>query len=295
MTLTDSGIRWSLKTHQRGWQYADTLRLWRTAEDLGFYAVYLNDHMYGYALETWTMLSALFAQTERIRGGTMVTSNSFRHPALLARMCTTVDIVSNGRLLVGLGTGNEAFEYETYGMAFPPPRERVDRLDEACHVLRAAWSGDQVTFSGQYYRLDRAQFSPRPVQRPGPRLIIGVKHDRALRVAARHADEWNWNRGSSDTADFLLRMDHLDAACEEVGRDPATLPRGVGFRQLLGHIDSGEETFANAVAVTRRCIERGATQVVLMLDTPDGMDREITFYREVFIPAVQEEADVAVG
>jgi alkanesulfonate monooxygenase SsuD/methylene tetrahydromethanopterin reductase-like flavin-dependent oxidoreductase (luciferase family) len=295
MTTQPTGVRWSLKTHQRGWRYADTLKLWQAAEELGFYAVYLNDHMYGYALETWTMLAAMFAQTDRIRGGTMVTSNSFRHPAILARMCTTVDIIANGRLNLGLGAGNEAHEYQTYGMRFPPPGERVERLEEACQLLKAAWSGERTSMSGKHYQLDDAEFAPRPIQRPHPHLILGVKHDRALRVAARHADEWNWNRGQSDTADFLLRMDRLDAVCEQVGRDPSSLPRGVGYRQLLMQLDNGEEDFAEVVGLTQRCIERGASQIVLMLNQPADMEREIDFYREKFIPAVHDGIGVAVA
>ena len=287
--VTDVGpdhIRWSLKTHQRGWTFDDTLALWQSAEELGFYAVYLNDHLYGGALETWTMLGALFARTTRIRGGTMVTSNSFRHPSILARMTTTVDIIGDGRLILGLGAGNEADEYQTYGLRFPPPAERVDRLEEACQILEAAWSGEPTTFRGRYYQLDNATFTPRPVQRPHPRLVLGVKGDRAMGVAVRHADEWNWNRSQSDTLEFLDRMDRLDELCEQGGRDPASLPRGVGFRRLLAQIDAGVETFDNAVDALRRCLRHGASQVVLMLGEANQMDAEIEFYREKFIPAV---------
>ena len=281
-------VRWSLKTHQRGWGFEDTLALWQTAEELGFYAVYLNDHLYGNSLETWTMLAAMFSRTHRIRGGTMVTSNSFRHPTILAKMSTTVDIISNGRLNLGLGAGNEAEEYQTYGLRFPPPGERVDRLEEACQVLEAAWSGEPTTLDGRYYHLDNATFAPRPVQSPHPRLILGVKGDRAMRVAVRHADEWNWNRSQSGTLEFLGRMDRLDELCVEAGRDPASLPRGVGFRRLLALIDSGRETFDNAVEELQRCIRRGATQVVLMLGEAHQMRAEIDFYREKFIPAVRD-------
>lgn len=280
-------VRWSLKTHQRGWRYEDTLRLFQTADALDdIHAVYLNDHLYGASLETWTTLSACLAQTRRVRGGTMVTSNSFRHPTILARMTTTVDIISGGRLILGLGAGNEAFEYATFGLDFPAPRERVDRLDEACQVLEAAWSGVETTFHGTYYRLEAASFTPLPIQRPHPTLILGVKGDRALGVAIRHADEWNWNRAQADTTEFLERMDRLDALCDAAGRDPASLLRGMGYRRLLHEIDQGRETFANAVEVTQRCIRRGASQIVLMLGEASQADREIVFYRETFIPAV---------
>ncbi|HKE63868.1 MAG TPA: LLM class flavin-dependent oxidoreductase [Micromonosporaceae bacterium] len=281
-------VRWSLKTPQRGWGYQDTLALWRLGEELDFYAVYLNDHLYGDALETWTTLASMFSLTTRIRGGTMVTSNSFRHPTILAKMATTVDIIGNGRLILGLGAGNEAVEYETYGMRFPPPRERVERLEEACHLLKAAWSGEPTTWHGRYYGLTGATFAPRPVQRPHPRLILGVKGDRALAVAVRHADEWNWNRSQSDTPEFLARMDRLDELCEAAGRDPASLPRGFGFRRLRAQLDAGRETLAEVVATTQRCIRRGASQIVLMLGEADQFRDEVDFYRRTFIPAVMD-------
>jgi alkanesulfonate monooxygenase SsuD/methylene tetrahydromethanopterin reductase-like flavin-dependent oxidoreductase (luciferase family) len=280
-------VRWSLKTHQRGWRYEDTLRLFQVADGLpDIHAVYLNDHLYGASLETWTTLSACLAQTSRVRGGTMVTSNSFRHPVILARMTTTVDLISGGRLVLGLGAGNEAFEYATFGLEFPSPRERVDRLEEACRILEAAWSGEPTTFEGRYYRLEDATFSPLPVQQPHPTLVLGVKGDRALGVAVRHADEWNWNRAQSGTDEFLERMDRLDALCEEAGRDPRSLPRGMGYRRLLHEIEQGRETYEGAVEATRRCLARGASQVVLMLGEAAQADREIAFYRERFIPEV---------
>lgn len=281
-------VRWSVKTHQRGWSYDDTSLLWRQAEAMGFFAAYLNDHMYGSALETWSLLGSLFSQTTRIRGGTMVTSAILRNPAVLARMATTVDIVSKGRLILGLGAGNEVEDYPAYGMRFPPPRERAERLDEACRVLTLAWTGDVVDFAGEHYRLEQAQFLPTPVQRPHPYLILGAKGDRTMATAVRFADEWNWNRAQAGTEEFLNRMDRLDELCERAGRDPHSLPRSVGHRRLLTQLESGRENFADAVRITRRCIDRGASQIVLMLDRPGELQRELDFYRDSFIPAVLE-------
>jgi alkanesulfonate monooxygenase SsuD/methylene tetrahydromethanopterin reductase-like flavin-dependent oxidoreductase (luciferase family) len=286
MTRPDAPIRWSLKTHQRGWSFADTLSLWQRAEELNFHAVFLNDHLYGSALESWTMLAAMFSRTNRILGGTLVTSNSFRHPALLAKMATTVDIISDGRLIVGLGTGNEADEYATYGLRFPPPGERVRRLEESCQVLEAAWSGKPSTLSGRYYSLNDATFAPGPVRQPHPILLLGVNGDQALRVAVRHADEWNWNRSTGATRDFIARNARLDDLCTELGRDPASLPRSVGYRRLLTQIDAGTETFAGAVEDTQACIRAGAGHVVLMLGKSETQATEIDFYYRRFIPAV---------
>ncbi|WP_051247294.1 LLM class flavin-dependent oxidoreductase [Nocardioides halotolerans] len=275
-----------MKTHQRGWRFEDTLHLWQAAEELGFHAAYLNDHLYGSSLETWSTLSALFVSTKRIRGGTMVTSNSFRHPALLAKATATVDVISGGRLVVGLGAGNEQHEYDAYGLRFPPPGERVARLEETCRILRQAWTEERVDLDGEFHTLRGAEFEPKPVRPGGPTLVLGVKGDRALGVAARHADEWNWNRGQARTEEFLERMDRLDALCARAGRDPDTLPRGVGFRRLKSLLDRGDEDWDDVVDVTRRSIRRGASQVVLMFDRPEDVEDEITFYSEKFIPAV---------
>jgi alkanesulfonate monooxygenase SsuD/methylene tetrahydromethanopterin reductase-like flavin-dependent oxidoreductase (luciferase family) len=291
MAYQRSSIRWSLKSHQRGWSFADTSALWQRAEDLDFHAVFLNDHLYGSALESWTMLAAMFSRTTRILGGTLVTSNSFRHPTLLAKMSTTVDIISDGRLILGLGTGNEAEEYATYGLRFPPAGERVRRLEESCQILEAAWSGQPSTLSGQYYSLDNATFAPRPVRQPHPILLLGAKGDQAMRVAVRHADEWNWNRSTGATRDFLERATRLDELCAEHGRDPASLPRSVGYRRLLAQIDAGTETFAGAVEDTQACLRAGAGHVILMLGESGQQDAEIDFYHQRFIPAVLSGID----
>ena len=288
MTDDQSRVRWSLKSPGRGWSYSQTQWLWRTAEDHGFHAVFHNDHLYGSTLESWTTLAAMFAQTTTIRGGTMVTSNSFRHPTMLAKMTTTVDIVSGGRLMVGLGTGNEADEYATYGLEFPSPGDRVRRLESACRLLKAAWTGRPVTLEDEFHPLAEATFAPGPVQRPHPYLILGVKGDRALRVAVRHADEWNWNRSKSATDAYFERMDAVDRLCEEEGRDPASLARGLGFRRLFGKINAGRETFEDAVETTRRAVRRGAGHIVLMLGEPETAAEEIDFYRHRLIPEVEE-------
>jgi alkanesulfonate monooxygenase SsuD/methylene tetrahydromethanopterin reductase-like flavin-dependent oxidoreductase (luciferase family) len=280
-------VRWSLKIAQRGWSYEDCLRLWQAADASDWHAVFFNDHLYGSCLDPWTTLSAMFLQTSRIKGGTMVTSNTFRHPSILAKMVTTVDIISKGRLLLGLGTGREEDEHTTYGLRLPPPGELVDRLDETCHILMAAWSGRSTTFKGRYYELNDAVFAPGPARQPHPYLIIGVKGDRALGVALKYADEWNWNRGSATTDEFLRRMDKLDELCERAGRAPASLPRSLGFRRLYGEwIKAGRASWKDDVDIARRCLRRGAEHVVLMLGDPPDAEAEVRCYHEEFIPEV---------
>jgi alkanesulfonate monooxygenase SsuD/methylene tetrahydromethanopterin reductase-like flavin-dependent oxidoreductase (luciferase family) len=281
-----SSVRWSLKSPGRGWTYDQTLWLWKRAEELGFHAVFHNDHLYGSALDSWQMLGVMFAQTRRIRGGTMVTSNSFRHPTILAKMSATVDIISDGRLILGLGTGNHAHEYATYGLDFPTPAARVDRLEEACRLLKAAWSGEPSTMAGRYYQLSDATFAPRPIQRPHPRLVLGVKGDRALRVAVGHADEWNWNRSRTNTEVFFERMDRLDQLCDEGGREPATLSRGLGFRRVLSGFRADPKNTEVTVALMQRAIRRGASHIVLMLGDAATGPEEVDFLHQQLIPAV---------
>jgi alkanesulfonate monooxygenase SsuD/methylene tetrahydromethanopterin reductase-like flavin-dependent oxidoreductase (luciferase family) len=283
---TSVPTRFSVKSPGRGWTYEQTRWLWKQAEELGFYSVLHNDHMYGSTLEGWTALAAMFSQTESIRGGTMVTSNSFRHPSILAKMIATVDIISNGRLSVGLGTGNEAEEYQTYGLKFPSPSDRVEQLAETCEILTRSWSGFPVTFTGKHFQLDDAMFSPLPLQKPHPPLVLGVKGDRALKVAVAYADEWNWNRSDAKTEGFFGRFDKLDELCAAAGRDPRSLRKSLGFRRLYSDIMAGRETLDDTVAVIQRAIERGAGHIVFMLDDGASGPEEVDFYAETLIPLV---------
>ena len=216
----------------------------------------------------------------------MVTSNALRHPSILVKMSATADIISNGRLILGLGTGNKGHEYATFGLDFPTPGERVDRLDEAGRVLKAAWSGEPSTFDGRYYQLTDATFSPRPVQRPHPRLVLGVKGDRALRLAVEHADEWNWNRSRMDTEAFFERMDRLDQLCEEAGRDPASLPRALSFRNIFKDFGAEPPSLEPKVATIQRAIRRGASHIVLFVGDAATAPAEVDFFYSRLIPAV---------
>lgn len=209
---------------KRGW--SDTRAAAEAIERLGFHSVWLNDHLYGVPmpaipiLEAWTALSAVAAVTERVELGTLVTPIGFRNPALLAKMAATLDNISDGRVIVGLGGGWFAQEFSGYGIDFPPVADRLRQLDEGIALMRRMWSEEQVTFAGRYYRTDDVYCAPKPVRRP-PILIGGGGEQVLLRLAARHADVWNNLAVNLDQlahkAGVLLRH------CEGVGRDPATL------------------------------------------------------------------------
>jgi len=224
-------MRLSIQTPQCGTDVAALARVWQAAERLGFRAAWLMDHLYPILmppdapmLEAWTTLAALAAATERIRIGVLVTANTFRHPALLARMAATVDHVSGGRLEVGLGAAWHEAEHVANGIAFPSLRDRLDMLDEACAVLRLLWTEPAATFDGRFYRLRDARLAPKPLQRPLPLVLPGQGERRALRIVARHADRWNVS-GAVDV--LAAKSARLDAHCRELGRDPATIARTV--------------------------------------------------------------------
>ena len=210
------------------------------ADELGFDHAWLVDHLvdtdgppeHG-CLEAWTLLGALAAGTRRIRLGVLVSSNTFRSPSLLAKEAVTVDHVSGGRLILGIGTGWHADEHRRYGFDLPEPVERVDRLEEAVQILVRLQEEPRVTFHGAHYRVDDAVFEPRPVQRPRIPLLIAAHRPRMIRLAARYADQWDTfpelpgaaTEGVTTTLEE--RVAQFEAGCTAAGRDPGSVRRSV--------------------------------------------------------------------
>jgi F420-dependent oxidoreductase-like protein len=232
-------MRFGLFTGMTGQTWAGVLDLWRHAEATGWDIACATDHLVpgnpareGAMLEAWTSLTALAALVPRIRVGTIVLSNTFRHPALVAKMAAQLDIVSGGRLVLGLGAGWDPGEHEAYGIPFPPVRERLERLDEACRVIRSLWTEHRSTFTGRYYQLSGAPLEPKPVQRPHPELMIGGGGERVtLRIVAAHADTCNIFGGPK----VLARKNAvIDGHCAAIGRDPRTIGRSANMFLLLG-------------------------------------------------------------
>lgn len=199
------------------------------ADRTGWDAIYLADHFMPQSepvttprLEAWTTLGALAATTERARLGVLVTGNTYRHPAVLAKMAATVDRISKGRLVLGLGAGWQRNEHDAYGIELPEPPELLGRLDEACQVIRALFANERSSFDGRWYHLEDAPCEPKPVQDPLP-LLLGVAGEKvAMGIAARHADIWNYWGTPADLGHKLAVLgEHLERA----GRDPATIER----------------------------------------------------------------------
>ncbi|CRK61870.1 Coenzyme F420-dependent N5 N10-methylene tetrahydromethanopterin reductase and related flavin-dependent oxidoreductase-like protein [Alloactinosynnema sp. L-07] len=240
--MPNGPVRFGLHSGQQYASFDELRELWRRAEELGFDWVSLFDHFRpplsgktGPCLEGTTALSALSALTSRVRCAMLVSSVTWRHPAQLALIAATIDHVSGGRLELGLGAGGPDLAYAEYGIDFPSAAERVELLDEACHVLRSLWSNTSTTFDGKHLRLSDARLEPKPVQARLP-LVIGGAGPRLLRVVAEHADTWNSLAG--DLPRYLSTVDTLRERCADIGRDPAEIRQSVTFRVVLGADDA---------------------------------------------------------
>ncbi len=191
-------------------------------ERLGYHSVWLDDHlMYGEKpiLECWTTLAALSSLTKHIRLGTMVTCNSFRNPALLAKIAATLDIISAGRLEFGIGAGIQKTEHNAYGFSFPNSSIRIERLSEAIQVIKALWSGEKVSYNGKHYSVKEAVCQPIPLQKPHPPITVGGSGEALLmRVTAKHADRYDWGYIESFNL-YKHKLQVLEIHCKAVGRD----------------------------------------------------------------------------
>lgn len=224
-------------------------RIAQTAERSGFDSVWVSDHLfldwskYGGSdevhgsLECWTTMGGLVSSTERVRVGSLTTCNDFRSPALVAKMAASLDVLSGGRVDIGLGAGWYEPEYEAAGIEFSAPGDRIRRLGEATQIVRRLLRGEEVTLDGRFYQLDGAVVRPRPVQDPAPPVWLGGKGDFLVKTAARHADGWNFS-WLTDFEAYRERAGFANRTCESLDRDPKTLKRSVGVYVLAGTDDA---------------------------------------------------------
>ena len=220
----------------------ELLELAQLAERGGWHGVWLADHYMpntgddaparGDVYECWALLPALAAVTERVRIGTLVSPTSVHHPALLAKRAATLDRLSGGRMVLGLGAGWQVNEHHAYGIELEPPGKRVSRFEEAIEILRSMLSQESTTFHGAFYRVTDAPCDPKPVQAPLP-ILVGTRGPRMLRITARHANEWNTWGTPTEAAQ---RRAALVEACDQVGRDASTIWTSVNV--LVG-LDEG--------------------------------------------------------
>jgi F420-dependent oxidoreductase-like protein len=263
-------LSWGIKTAQQHTTWDAIVDVWREAEAIPvFEHAWLFDHfapiqgdLAGPCLEGWTALGALATLTERLRLGLMVTGNTYRHPAVLAKIAATVDVISNGRLDLGIGAGWNEYEHESLGIPLYPPGERIRRFAEACEVIRRLFTEPVVDFDGRYYQLKDARSEPKPVQKPHPPFVIGGGGEKlTLRVVATYADIWNYTGTSVE--EFAHKVKVLRGHCEAIGRDPDEIVLSHQYRLQA-------DDFGAAVEPLKRFIDAGATHLVLYLPSPHG-------------------------
>lgn len=272
--MPTSAPSFGILTAQQQVEYRDVLNVWLEADAIPeIEHAWLFDHLMpiggdpnGPIFEGWTLLSALAAETERLRIGLLVTSNRFRPPAMLAKIATTVDIISDGRLDFGIGAGSRPNppearrEYPAHGLPFHDVAHAVGSLAEACVVIKRLWTEDSpFDFDGEYVQLTGALQNPKPVQRQHPPLLVAGRSAAVLRIVAEHADIWNIPGGDID--DVIARSALLDRYCAEIGRDPASITRSI-------HVPVSYEEAERTRDAIGQVVDAGFGHIVLGLPAP---------------------------
>ncbi|MBV7333784.1 TIGR03560 family F420-dependent LLM class oxidoreductase [Chloroflexi bacterium TSY] len=261
-------LTFGIKTAPQYTTYQEMLAVWKQADQEPLFDhAWLFDHyapIFGNidapCLEGWTLLSAFAAETERIRIGIMVTGNTYRHPAVLASIAATVDIISQGRLDFGIGAGWNEYEHNSMGIPLYRPGERIRRLDEACTLIKLLFTQHTTDFDGRYYQLKEARREPKPVQKPYPPFVIGGSGEKlTLRVVAKHADVWNYVDGPIE--DFKRKVDILHSHCESVERNPEEIALSIQVRPTYDNLAAAAER-------TQTFMEAGASHFVYTLSPP---------------------------
>jgi len=303
-------ILFGIQTGQQETTYNDLVAIWQEAEALGFDSAWDFDHLTPIrgnvnnpCLEGWTLLSALATQTTKLRMGTLVTGNTYRNPALLAKMVTTVDQISNGRVYLGIGAAWFESEHRFYGFPFYSAKERTERLGEALEVITKLWTVDHPSFEGKYYALKDAPFSPAPIQKPHPPIVIGGKGKKwIMPLVAKYADGWNVPIGVSP-AGIKARMQIVHEECQRIGRTPcdpevsaflvlyamSDIPLAgpalqLGARVIAGKGVSRSILAGSAKEITdriREYVDAGATHIIVHIEPPYDANLLRRFAKEV--------------
>ena len=301
-------VRFGIQTPPQNVTWSQMRDAWKLIESHGYDTAWVFDHFFpiltdptGPCFEGWVSLTALMAETERIEAGVLVTGNTYRHPAVLAKMAATLDQTSNGRLIMGIGAAWFELEHAAYGIPFYTTGERIRRLDEAVEIIKRLWSERQVTFEGRYYQLKDAYCEPKPVRRP-PIMIGGSGEKLMLRVVAKHADQWN-TFGTPEL--FRHKIDVLGEHCGAVGRNIDDIEvswAGMGIvtdsKEVKEQMVRGmAEAFGRPVEEVepgllvgeaelvrdriRKLIEVGVTHFILIANSPYNLDSIRRFAEEV--------------
>ncbi|NOT55215.1 MAG: LLM class F420-dependent oxidoreductase [Deltaproteobacteria bacterium] len=315
-------IRFGLQVAPQQTTIEELKEVWQEAEALGFDSLWTNDHLLPSVgpseesnLESWTLLAAMATVTKRVQIGAMVTSNTFRHPAILAKMATTIDHLSNGRLVLGIGAGWFEREHQAYGVAFPALKDRTKALGEALEVMTKLWSSTSpVSFKGEYYSLVDAPFMPKPIQKPYPPIMIGgIGEKRILPLVARYAQMWNIPNLEPDKIAEKNKI--LEKACEKVGRNCAEIERSYVTPLYIKADPASAQSLLERLADLRKItveeahrsiligdpaeirkqlqtyIDAGVTHFIINLRRPGLYDREgVRLFAKEVMPAFREKS-----
>jgi F420-dependent oxidoreductase-like protein len=248
---------------QFGFKFEDVLSIALDAERAGFTRLWVSDHLFldpnainTDCLDAWTLLAALAVRTERIRIGPMVTAQSYRNPALLAKIAAGVDVMSRGRLDFGLGAGWKEVEYRAYGYDFPDAPTRVTQMIETLEICTRMWKDERATYHGKYHRIDDALCSPKPMQKPLP-IWIGGSKPRVMRAAAKYGHAFNITVSASAPDDLPDRLRDLDEACRAEKRDPKTLLRSAFLIACVGTTRTEAESRLDQLAARAKTDRAG--------------------------------------
>jgi F420-dependent oxidoreductase-like protein len=309
-------IRFGVQTAPQNTTWEELLNTWKLVDSLGYDTAWTFDHFFpilsdptGPCFEGWISLTALAAQSSRVHAGVLVTGNTYRNPAVLAKMGATLDHISGGRLIMGIGAAWFEMEHNAYGIPFHTVTERIRRLDEASEIIRRLWTEKQVTFDGRYYKLKDAYCEPKPLQQPHPPIMIGGAGEKlTLRVVAKHADQWN-TFGSPEL--FLHKIGVLREHCDAVGRNfddieiswaGASLvtdsreEKDELLRKYAGYFGLTPEQYGQGALVgsasevrerISRFIEVGVTHFIPIANTPFNND-SIRRFAEEIIPSFRK-------
>ncbi len=264
-------LRFGFRTAPQHTTYEDMLTVWQEADDIPVIEhAWLFDHMApihsevnGPCLEGWSTLAAFAAVTKRLRLGLMVTGNTYRNPAVLTKIATTVDVISKGRLDFGIGAGWNEYEHASMGIPLFATGERIRRLDEACRIYKSLCTEHLTDFDGRYYQLKEARNEPKPVQKPYPPIVIGGSGEQlTLKVVAKYADIWNFAGATLETVGtFRHKIGVLREHCATVGRDPEAIELSMQTPVNYDDLDS-------TVQIVQAFVDGGATHIIMDLRPP---------------------------
>ncbi|HEV2013206.1 MAG TPA: LLM class F420-dependent oxidoreductase [Candidatus Dormibacteraeota bacterium] len=278
-------MRFGIQTGPQHVTWPELVNIWQVADNLKFDTAWTFDHFFpimsdpkGSQLEGWITLTALAMKTAHVRVGTLVTGITYREPAVLAKMGATLDVITGGRLEMGVGAAWFQQEHEALGITFPPVAERIRRLGEACEIMKRMWTEDAATWKGRYYEINDAYCNPKPVQKPHPPILIGGGGEQlTLKMVARYADTWN-AFGTPDI--FKHKIEVLQRHCEAIGRDPNTIEKSVSMPPVLSKDRSKLEAMLSDMA-SRRAMPIEEAKATMLWGSPDDAIKKIKAYRDM--------------